>query len=337
VSPRPERIELTDELGRTRTLPEGPETFRRLGQGPKHSLLMGLGPDPALAASLIPGDLPAYYVEAPAFAEQMPAGWQAAVPGRLRRIEPGDLDEYLIAQAGILLYAPNLRLFPTFWGPLAGRCRRLKLGGPRPGAKSVLLPGTDRGLLQAELAHAFAALGWQVRIADPGKMGSLLPRVVREDPPALVLSVNFQGLDPWGEAFHLLRAAGTVVAAWCVDNPLHLLTAIKAPWWQEARIAVTDKAFAGTLKLHGAPGALHLPLAAWPEHFFQPPSAPAGMLDGLEGKLVFVGRSEFPDREKFFAGCDPPSRLRAEAARMLKAGGRPDFDWWVRELGVWPL
>jgi hypothetical protein len=52
-----------------------------------------------------------------------------------------------------------------------------------------------------------------------------------------------------------------------------------------------------------------------------------------------VGRSAFPDKAGFFAGCRVPDAARTEATRLLAGGGRPDFGWWLERLGVralWP-
>jgi hypothetical protein len=56
--------------------------------------------------------------------------------------------------------------------------------------------------------------------------------------------------------------------------------------------------------------------------------------------LVFVGRSSFPDRRRFFAACRlPPETLQEALALLQDSGPLPDFHWWMRRLGIqlpWP-
>jgi hypothetical protein len=407
MTPRPERARITTELGMLQTPPEGPTQFacltRQGARGPgAHVLLLGVGPDPAQAAALLPPGRAVYAMEAPGFKTQMPPSWHAALPGHWRFLDPGDLDEFLIAGAELWVYRPGVRLFPSFWGPLLGRCRFLGglLAGPGVAAAlpvprpSVLLPGAEGDLLVRELAAALTRAGLAVRVLPPKRTGELVPALLREERPALFLCVNFKGLDPFGELFHLLDAARVPVCVWCVDNPFHLVSGLRSPFWTRARLAVTDASFAPALRLHGAREVLHLPLAACPELFAPRRDAGvdgegtaggvgAGMAGGiaeagrpgggespgagsdaapddrsamapvrsessgagtarepdlgLGERMVFVGRSQFPGREKFFAGSAVP-RWQWDAARaMLGAGGRPDYNWWAERLDIWPL
>jgi len=405
------------------TPPDGPGQFARQGGG-AHVLLLGIGPDPAQTAALLPPGRAVYAMEAPGFKAQMPPSWHAALPGHWRLLEPGDLDEFLITGAELWVYRPGARLFPSFWGPILGRCRFLAGLRAGPGAalpapeRSVLLPGAEGDLLVRELAAALTDAGLAVRVLPPGRTGELVPALLREHRPALFLCVNFKGLDPFGELFHLLEAARVPVCVWCVDNPFHLVSGLRSPFWTRARLAVTDASFAPALRLHGAREVLHLPLAAWPELFaprggegagggpaggagaggsansgrpgggegagagaglslvgpFQvdhgqgaAPGAGASLSSrsamapdrgtgavpgagtvpgtgaapepdlGLGERMAFVGRSQFPGKAKFFAGCAVP-RWQWDAARaLLDAGGRPDFHWWEQRLDIWPL
>ncbi|WP_028587465.1 glycosyltransferase family protein [Desulfocurvus vexinensis] len=395
MNTRPERPRITTELGMLQTPPDGPAQFTREGgpDGPGgHVLLLGIGPDPAQAAALLPPGRAVYAMEAPGFKAQMPPSWHAALPGHWRLLEPGDLDEFLIAGAELWVYRPGARLFPSFWGPILGRCRFLAglraapaLPAPRP---SVLLPGAEGDLLVRELAAALTRAGLAVRVLPPKHTGELVPALLRQERPALFLCVNFRGLDPFGELFHLLDAARVPVCVWCVDNPFHLVSGLRSPFWTRVRLALTDASFAPALRLHGVREVLHLPLAACPELFAPGGGGGAGAGAGggaggstggstdagcpgggagagagtalgsrgamapdrgvpsgvgpepdlgLDGRMVFVGRSQFPGREKFFAGSAVP-RWQWDAARaMLGAGGRPDYHWWAERLAIWPL
>lgn len=338
MSPRPVRPRLANELGLQQTPPCGPGQFERLGFGPA-ALFLGLGPDPGVAAALVPAGRAVYFMECPRFKAQMPPAWAAATPGSWTELEPGGLSDALLATCEVFLYRPGVRLFPSFWGPRFGRCRAHVLRPPSPARRSALLPGDQHGLLVRELAAALENAGLAVATVPPAEVAGRLPEILRQGPPELFLSVNFQGLDAHGETFHLLTAAGARVAAWCVDNPFHLVSGLRAPYWKDIHLAVTDSSFLPALREHGARSLLHLPLAAWPGHFAVAAAGPAEAARGLEDRLAFVGRSAFPDRDAFFAGCAPPPDLEARARAMLADGERPDFHWWAREMGIssfWP-
>lgn len=388
---RPARLRALDELGRARTLGPGPfvPCFDRAGDGPL--VFLGLGPDPAGAAARVaaeqaaPGE-PVYWLECPDFARQMPATWAEAIPPSWVRLTPDQLKTPPLAtSANLFRYAPAEGLFSSFWGPLLAFLEAARLfpgdggsvGGPvirradgDGRSRMVLLPGTDRELLTAELEAAFRAEGFApVRVASPGRSrpeysrpehpqaspaispplskelspGSVsaapplqLEEILRNERPALFLSVNLRGLDPEGRRFRLLRACGVPVAVWCVDNPWHLLSALRLPWWKEAALFVTDASFVAPLREHGALFVRHLPLGAWE------PATPGRSAPASLKPVVFVGRSAFPDRDRFFAGCRLPQSLRDQAFSRLDSpdpAALPHVHWWERALEVdccWP-
>ncbi len=334
MSPRPDRLTVTSELGQSRTLPHGPEHFHAICRG-EPLLLLGLGPNPAEALGPHDQGRAVYYVEAPDFKAQMPGSWAGSIPDGFTELAP-EAAEALMAGAEVRVWWPGMRLFPSFWGPLAARCRWLRIAASGiPAAEaSVLVPASRDDLLAPEICSGFAEAGLDVRPVSPKALGESLPFLLKEHRPRLLFSINGKGLDPYGEVFHLLRAAGVPVVLWCVDNPFNLLSALRSPFWKQAHICVTDASFVDDLRGHGAKHVLHLPLAAWPEMF---QDAPPCHEQGLGDRLVFVGRSAFPDRERFFAGCQTPEPLAARAADMLRQGERPDFHWWRREMGIWPL
>ena len=335
---RPLRVRVTAELGRDLTPPSGPEQFERLGAGTA-ALFLGLGPDPAEAVHLAGPGRAVYCMEHPDFKSQMPASWTDAVPRTWSWVEPGDLPDSLLSLCEVYLYRPGMKLFPSFWGPLFARCRTHFLEPAPLARRTALLPGDETGLLVRELAAALEGQGFAVRTLPPAELAARLPNLLRRQVPELVLSVNFAGLDPLGETYHLLRAAGSTVAAWCVDNPFHLLSGLRSAYWKDMPLALTDASFLPSLREHGAGNLLHLPLAAWPGHFGPASRWPAPAAAGLDERLVFVGRAAFPDRDAFFAGCAPDSIHEDKALAMLRAGQRPGFHWWVQELGIallWP-
>ena len=331
---RPQRIRIRNEIDRLQTLLGGPEQFRRLDGGPE-VVVLGLGPAPGALVSAVGTGRAVYAIEAPHFKAQMPASWGEAVPEEWRFIDPGDLDDDLAARAEVWIYLPAVRLFPSFWAPVTGRVRLAKAlgGGPAPRGRSVVLPVSRDGLLTSELAQALEVAGLAVREVQPKALGHELPALLREELPALFLTVNFRGLDPHGEVFHMLEAAGVPVCSWCVDNPFHLISGLRSPFWRRTHLAVTDDWFIKPLQRHGAESVFHLPLATSPEVF----GGALADAPQLAGRMVFVGRSAFPGRGSFFAACKVP-QWQAEAAEMLLAeGGRPDYAWWLERLGTWPL
>ncbi len=339
---RPQRLQIVNELGALQTLPEGPGSFTALGKPAGRVLLLGPGPDPAVPAALLEGrgalGSGVSYVECDKFSSRMPEAWRAAIPAAWKRLSPEDVLQGKATFDSALFFAPNLKLFPSFWGPLLAAAQ-LALLGPRPATgpeSAVILPGTERGLLVRELTEAFAACGKTVILIDPKNALERLPEILRQGRPEIFFSVNFAGLDAYGRAFHLLQAAGVNVAVWCVDNPFHLLSGLKAPFWRETNLFVTDDWFLGPLRREGATRVFHLPLAAC-ETFFEPQQSREA--DGADGRVVFVGRSRFPGKDGFFAGCKTPPGLWEKARSMLGGGGRPDFGWWAEALGIhdfWP-
>jgi hypothetical protein len=207
----------------------------------------------------------------------------------------------------------------------------------------AFLPGTDRQLLHQELRHALHVSGFSTITApspphwDGGRgrraLGDL-KKLLAGQKPALFLSVNFRGLDPDGEIFYLCRALGVPVAVWCVDNPWHLLCGVRAPWWREAAIFVSDASFIEDLEAAGCERATYLPLAAAPH------MRDIAASDIETSSPLFVGRSAFQERQRFFAAARVPPHLKAKAADTPVCGpaNGPNFHWWRKELGValWP-
>ncbi|NJB68771.1 spore maturation protein CgeB [Desulfobaculum xiamenense] len=335
---RPRRLRIETELGKLQTLPDGKRELAHM-PGPGDVLVLGIGPDPASLAGLLPAGKAVYVIEAPLFKSQMSDAWHESVPSQWNIISEDMLDDATIMDADIVLYRPGLRFFPSFWGPLVARCRWLKTlaSGSAEPRRYAVIPGTDADLLVPEVCDALERCGLRTRRIHPRQAVALMPHLLVSERPALFFSVNFQGLDAYGELYHLLRAAGVTVATWCVDNPFHLLSGLRSPYWREMPLFVTDASFIPQLAEHGATNVHHLPLAAWPQHFAA--RAMDATDHGLSSRMVFVGRSGFPNRDSFFAGCAVPPLLSANATDMIARGERPDFRWWLEGLGIqslWP-
>lgn len=427
---RPQRTRIIREDGGLQTLADGPEAFACYGEG-SDALILGLGVDPLDAcrclARLACDCGVIRYLECPDFARQMPPEWHNAIPAHWIAISPDMLTPGMASASSILEYKQGRRLFPSFWGPAIGKVQAAQIGknSSQHPSRTVLLPGTPRSLLVPELEAALAAEGFHPLCIAPENLDRLLPRILSDERPAFVLSVNLQGLDAAGERFRLLQACDIPVVLWCVDNPWHLLSALRTPWWREVHLCVTDASFIPSLRAYGAASVHHLPLGTWPELF-----APADVTSGhsmpercahgsevsrgntpgthrpeghipLSGKpstraearpapsqdacalppdssltsdsgltpasglppaasrsdsptiesvapVLFVGRSTFPQRDRFFAGCSVQQPDMDAASALLDTqphgvtavpGAVPDFHWWTRKLGnpsLWP-
>ena len=334
MNKRPQRIRIRTELGKQQSLLGGQDQHQRMPGGPE-VLVLGVGAEPADLANIVGAGKAVYVIEAPEFKGQMPPSWHNALPDHWQFIHPDNLDDELTARAEILIHRSAIRLFPSFWGPITGRVRLLKSAGTAPIAakRSVLLPCAADGLLAREMGDALETAGLAVRRIDPQTVGTGLAALLQEERPSLFLSINFKGLDPYGEIFSLLDAAGVPVCVWCVDNPFHLLSGLRAPFWKQTHLAVTDSWFLKPLVDHGARSVLHLPLAASPEIF----AGAKATEPELAEHMVFVGRSAFPGRSGFFSGSKVPDAAIHAARRLMDHGGRPDYSWWLDQLKTWRL
>lgn len=342
--PRPSLTRVTDELGLAKSLPAGPGDFRVLcGAGPD-TVFLGLGPEPERLLDYFPDARNVRCVECPDLAAQLGPAFGGGGASGFAGVHPQDLAQLARGGARLVLYAPGPRLFPGFWGPLLAAVQTALLpNAPAPRRRLAWLPGGGRGLLRLELREALEDMGYCVRLTGDSGLEDLRGLLAGGECPELVLSVNFSGLDPLGEAFHLLEAAGARVAVWCVDNPLHLISGLKARFWTGLPLFVTDAWFVEALRGLGAHGACHLPLAARASDLEGPARAPSPAFADLSDRLAFVGRSAFPGKAGFFAGCSLPAGPQdtswATALAMLEEGQRPDFGWWLERLGtgrLWP-
>lgn len=349
---RPKRISLPDFCGRSLSLPDGPEAWSCRGTG-DDVLLLGLGPGLPWQLPFLAGVSEVCWLESPRVASAVQqAKAQGLEPGMELGMELAGLESHsplpahwrkvaedeavaLAASCRCYVYTPGMRLDPQFWGPLLGRVDAAQsVSMPQPGRavpqdRPVLLPGNDGQLLHQELRHALAQCGYgpivenlpqphprsEAAAAGASAAGDTFAAswrdFLRDSKPELLLSVNLRGLDADGRIFHLCRAMGIPVALWFVDNPWHVLSGVRLPWWQDAHIYVTDASFVEGLKAQGAERVFHLPLAVAP-HMWRG-------LDRLPARFeppLFVGRSAFPEKERFFC-------RRQRAARAGDRGHKP--------------
>ena len=336
---RPRRVRVTTELGRPQTLAADATQFDRVGRG-DNVLFLGLGPEPGRLPELFPEHAGfGYYVENPAFAAQMPPGWAESIPEGLKPLPPERLLRHYIKAASVFRYRPNIRLFPSFWGPIWARCALAPVKPAQPNPQPLVwLPGGADSLLVEELDQAFRQAGMAThRLESDSVTATLLPRLLRDERPDLFFSVNFAGLDAFGGVAYLLAEAGVKVAVWCVDNPFHLLTEARSRYWAGLDLFVTDDWFIEPLRDLGAQSVHHLPLAAAPGFFSAAETPLPKDAEGIEERLAFVGRSAFPGKAEFFAGCELPPDFEATCDAEFDAADRPDFAWWLRRLEIFTL
>ncbi|WP_051258044.1 glycosyltransferase family protein [Desulfovibrio cuneatus] len=209
-----------------------------------------------------------------------------------------------------------------------------------PSISHVIIPDSGNGLLREECAMAFAALG--LRVSRPAPQALLaegsphyLPTLLQGE-PALLFSINFSGLTPMKPVLQCLAQHNSKAAVWCVDNPWNLLSGVRDPLWKTLPLFVTDPFFLPALREAGATSVAHLPLAACLELFgpHAPQRATCPAPTGL-APVLFVGRSQFPGKDDFFKGCQPPPELLSHAIAMLEHSGqeeRPHLGWWQQAL-----
>jgi spore maturation protein CgeB len=338
---RPRHLTILDEIGMKKSMPADPARFEwsaALDRSEGPLIFLGLGPEPDKLPEWLdlPPDKTVFYLECQAFVDQVD-GWRP--PANFERITPEEFATTATADTRVARYLPAQRAFPAFFAPLTARLA-LGDGPPVRKTKTAWLPCTEDDLLGRELTLAFEAKGYAVRFLDHEAVGKhpgkVLPELLKEGAPDLFFSINFKGLDHFGLGYAILREAGVPVAVWMVDNPFNLLPAVKAHYWKDAHLFVTDHTFIGPLVEAGARRVSHLPLAASPEVF-----AKGGKLPehgrGLEDRLVFVGRSEFPDRDRFFAGETIPAELVYEV--IEETASRRDYSWWrdrLEDVPMWP-
>ncbi|MGM0611174.1 MAG: glycosyltransferase family protein [Thermodesulfobacteriota bacterium] len=320
-----------DELGRKKTVSGDIRHFALLKENGNRDLFLGLGPNPEKTLALAANST-ACYLECPDFISQMDKEWIRNIPPGFGKIAPRRLSSHLDCR--IWLYRPGLRLFPSFWADILASLKFPPKAAAQSGKNNlVILSSAKDGLLTLETEHALKQEGMRVLHLPRKKTAQDLADILKSKRPRHFLSINFHGLDSYGENIALLKKSGTRASVWCVDNPAHLLSALKTRMWTGLNLFVTDHWFVKPLRELGARNVFHLPLAVCPEIF-----NPAAQKPDMSFEFLFVGRSAFPDQKKFFSGQKIDPRLEHEAQDLLACGTRPDFSWWQKKmhLPLWP-
>ncbi len=207
----------------------------------------------------------------------------------------------------------------------------------------VIIPDSGRSLLRQEIALGFASLGLSVLRVAPEHLHNeahrdFLPNLLKK--PSLLLAVNADGLAPYKNTLEYLEKSHSAACIWCVDNPWNILSGVREPLWKEVPFFVTDKSFIPALQENGAKKVEHLPLGACFASF-KVTGYDSSYLPISFAPFAFVGRSQFPGKEKFFSNLAIPETEWQIAKSMLQAGQRPDLLWWQEKLHVhtaklWP-
>lgn len=323
----PTRARLPDFDGRTFSLPDNPESWLKLNAGASgEPLVLGVGP---LGA---PPDLKGAFrwLEESATLERLRRFADFVEPPENKKISPEQV-ETLARERPVFFYRPGLRLAPEFWSPLLALAEAVPWNRGATG-DLAWLPGDDERLLHRELRRALTARGFARTETKTFAAVDEFARAFANGPPSFVLSVNFRGLDADGRIFRLCRRAGARVAVWLVDNPFHLLSAIKLPWWRDASLFVTDPTFIEPLRNCGARSVRYCPLGYAP-HFRR-----ESVAWSPDGAPTFVGRAAFPGRDAFFGRAAPDPALIRLATDLLGRGEPPDYHWWAARVGqkLWP-
>lgn len=319
------RLQIVDELGFPQRVAAGHETVNR---APGNDwLILGLGPDPGALAASLPSDARVSYLECPALFDQAGDAWRQAIPASWQRVDSFDP----LADRNMLLAKAGPKLFPGFWAPIQAA---LLLPQPAPagkaGRRTCLLAASPGSTIAPDVAWALGEEGWVARSVEQPEV----LRYLEDAHPDLFLSINFTGLDRYGEFQAVLARAGVPTAVWCVDNPFLSLSGVKTNAWKELTLFVTDDWFLEPLRELGAHRVHHLPLGAARHFFGAEPDRPE-----LAEAFLYVGNSAVADKELFFSGRSIREERLGRARDLLAAGGRPDFGWWVDELAMarlWP-
>lgn len=325
----PVRESWPDFAGRMRTLPDDIYAWEKLAdpEKPKGVLVLGIGPGDPEKLKFIDAhtSLPVYWLDSQvvrARKQQLPT-WPEVSPAEALA---------LASDAQIWFYRPGLPLDPDFWTPFLARLD-IAVCSP-PGftrEKAVWLPGGANDLLYWELAAALKKRGINRVISGQPHQpnGRAFFSFLGNTLPALVLSVNFRGLDPEGKIASICAELGIPLAVWLVDNPWNIVSRLPLPWWKNLHLFITDPSFMPSLKNMGCEHVEVCPLAS-SSHMWR------DMGSLRSGRPLFVGRAAFPGRSSFFKGCRLPQNLLQEAENLPPA--IPDWHWWHEKLGIkpWP-
>lgn len=345
----PKRIQMEDFSGSPFTLNSYPSAWKEMTVTEKNDcnrdlILLGIAPgqleDLPFVKDILKQGRKVYWLEAPETLKQLKQLKLPLPPSNLSWIQI-DL-EYLQSpslEEKIFFYEPGRRLAPDFWGPIISRLSLKKYNNDNlynsPSNSSLAwLPGNTNQLLHLELHEALKNNGIANIISDLAEAPDYpsLEKIWHKRIPDFILSINFRGLDSEGKIFEICQALNIPLAIWLVDNPWHLLSGIRLPWWKRANIFVSDGDFVTSLQFGGARYVTHCPLAAAP-HMWRK------NINACNEPPLFIGRSIFPAQKKFFGNLSVSTDIENEVnAYLEQTGNYPDYHWWMKKFQekAWP-
>lgn len=343
----PERIKLKDFSGLPFTLNNLSSAWKELTASEnidRDLILLGIAPGHLEKLPFVQDALErnrkVYWLEAPETLHQLAINKASLPPSNPSWIQIGP--EFLQSSAldkRIIFYEPGRRLAPDFWGQIiaALAVNKYKTGdcaSKTPIPSLAWLPGNENQLLHVELHEALKKNGMSRIVSDIPLTPNLqsLEKIWQEQIPEFILSINFRGLDSHGQVFEICKALNIPLAIWLVDNPWHLLSGIRLPWWKRANIFVSDADFVTNLQNSGAQHVEYCPLATAPHMWRQ-------IIRTDQHAPLFIGRSTFPGQKEFFGRMSVDTELAREVKAFLEAKGYyPDYHWWTAKFPEkpWP-
>jgi len=159
---------------------------------------------------------------------------------------------------------------------------------------------------------------------------SVINRVMAQDHPELILSVNMLGIDSEGVCFDYARRFGIPVAVWFVDDPSPILLQYEKFIDSNVHAFCWERSYLELLKQKRFGSVSYLPLATDPELFTPCESS------GKKTDLGFVGSAmggEFLETlQSKFMWKQELEMLVREAARRIPGNKECDIDKMIRTL-----
>ncbi len=270
------------------------------------------------------------------------------IPKHWQKLVPSELVKLMESSEHPMVYwwfKQNLLLDTTFWMPILAQIlanyrstAAIAAGLKQTTIKQVLMGSCADQLLHREICTAFEELSFETRCVgiNPKNPTLSMPELSEQSHGAqLFFSINLQGLDADGYTFSLMQGLNIAVAVWFVDNPWHVLTKLRLPWWKKAHLFVTDASFINDLRREGAENVYHLPLATAQHMYTQTQENLTAQKILDTAQCIFVGRAAFPDKAHFFA-ASPVQEADMQAALTLldldNSAQKPDFHWWTQRI-----
>lgn len=216
----------------------------------------------------------------------------------------------------VIIHPRETKAFPLLFNPISIYIQSVIypiLRKPFNPPKRVLFP-TSGQLLEPEIYKELAAREIDVIAVESFAGKNISPikawEVVKQSEPDLVLSTNNKGSDPMGLIPDACAQAGVPWATWFLDQPRFIIS--------QKEIGQRQKRFGFCWDISGVEACKDLrfakikllPLATDPAIF-----SPGKGIDGLSGRIVYVGSPSFGNEDKYFAGikADPKAQLVAKS------------------------